>query len=544
MEIFNQISYTYSPCLNGTKIIGTLSLLLRSRMILMLTHYAKHTDSAKPTQVFMYATRSNILGCALCNNFSKDGHASHVCVFSKKNHKHNFLPLVSWSGCQHLQMPCFAYYINLGYALMLASEDAPGALPQYAKHGIFDSNFLVKSCHVKHNNQIYYASHTGGGCPQAVASFFVQNHKTQSMSLGTRENLLGRANQQVTCYQGTSETIREAIDSDFDISDYDRFKPKHIKQLDYAFLVWFIGFFEGDGSLMTRDIVVGTRFLFDSLTGRGVFELVQSISNAQLLYKIRKKLGFGCITTFERDGKEYIRYMTTKREYIILLVHLFNGNLVLKKRQQQFEQLHAQLTKAWGLNIPLKPFNCDVSLNNPWFSGFCDADAGFFINKKTEFRVGKRPSNDGYYYKFVTKFYITQDGEISLLKKIQVLFNCSENKLGKITNGKTKKIYNRLEINALESIELVLNYFSKYPLRGCRKIDCLRLARVLGYKKRHVVLSDKAAKRLVRLLDSLEEPSMAMPVNTFVNAFSPEEEKIFNELPLNQRNPNYKQSNL
>ena len=55
-------------------------------------------------------------------------------------------------------------------------------------------------------------------------------------------------------------------------------------------------------------------------------------------------------------------------------------------------------------------------------NGFCDADAGFFINKKTEFRVGKKPKGDGYYYKFVTKFYITQDGEVDFLKKVQFLF--------------------------------------------------------------------------------------------------------------------------
>jgi len=288
---------------------------------------------------------------------------------------------------------------------------------------------------------------------------------------------------------------------------------------------------------MARDIVVSSNFLFDTLSGRGYFEIIQSKNNSQLLYNIRTKLGFGCVTSFERNGKEYIRYSTSKREYIILLIHLFNGNLVLEKRQKQFNLLLTQLNAAWGLNIPLKAFNCDVSLNNPWFSGFCDADAGFFINKKTGFRADKKPNGEGYYYKFLTKFYITQDGELRFLKKIQVFFKNSQTKLGKLTNGVTTKMYNRVEITASESIELVLNYFSKFPLRGCKKIDCLRLARVYGYKKRHVVLSDKAAKRLVRLLHSLEEPTTNMTLNEFADAFSQEEETIFKELPLNQRNP-------
>jgi hypothetical protein len=50
--------------------------------------------------------------------------------------------------------------------------------------------------------------------------------------------------------EGTSETIREAIfkNSNFDFTDFQKNKPIHIKNYDNDFLIWFIGFFEGDGS--------------------------------------------------------------------------------------------------------------------------------------------------------------------------------------------------------------------------------------------------------------------------------------------------------
>ena len=64
-------------------------------------------------------------------------------------------------------------------------------------------------------------------------------------------------------------------------------------------------------------------------------------------------------------------------------------------------------------------------------------------------------------------------------------------------------------------------------------MSSLLSARVYGYKLRHVTLTERAAKRLARLIYSLEEPS------GFSQPFLAEEEEIFSNLPLNQRNPNY-----
>jgi hypothetical protein len=402
--------------------------------------------------------------------------------------------------------------------------------------------------------------------------FFVQGHKNSALNkkilspkqvLGSMENLVGRANQQVTLSrckakaskkgfailssvnqeEGTSETTREAVSSPmFDFSDYVNHKPKQIKHVDDAFLTWFIGFIEGDGSYWSRDTNVGSKFTFDNDSKRGEFEITQHIDNIKLLHYIRSNLGFGRVNTFEKEGRQYCRWYTSEKTNIIRLIYILNGNLVLEKRREQFHEWVNLLSPAWQLNICLKPFNSTVSLKNGWLAGFADADAGFYTNVGTTFKGASKPTG-GNYVKFITKFYITQKDETPVLLKILNLVG-SPNKLSTITNGITTTRYNRMEINKEECIEKLLQYFSKFPLKGARKIDCLRWARVHAYKTCHVVATETAAKKLARLLLTLQEPSTDLPLNIFSQQFNKEETEIFNELPLGQRNPNYQSRDL
>jgi hypothetical protein len=172
------------------------------------------------------------------------------------------------------------------------------------------------------------------------------------------ENLLDRVNQPVTTFcltslnnfvvkqkssqkastksfkqVGTSETIREAVlkKSNFDFTDSNLHKPEHIKTIDPYFFKWFIGFTEGDGSFWVRDITptIGSNFIFNSQTKRTEFEITQHIDNIKLLKRIRTKLGFGRVITFEKNGFRYCRWYTSERKNITRLIHLFNGNLIL-----------------------------------------------------------------------------------------------------------------------------------------------------------------------------------------------------------------------
>jgi len=102
----------------------------------------------------------------------------------------------------------------------------------------------------------------------------------------------------------------------------------------------------------------------------------------QVIYKIRTKLGFGLVTAItKKTGKVYYRYYTSEKTNILRLISLFNGNLVLKKRQVQFEKLIANVEKMWELSIPLKLWTAKPSLTHAWLAGFSEGYF-FFYEKK------------------------------------------------------------------------------------------------------------------------------------------------------------------
>jgi hypothetical protein len=396
---------------------------------------------------------------------------------------------------------------------------------------------------------------------QSVRNFSPYLNRTW---LGVRENLLVRTNQQVIetinqrlCLKTTflkstssfqlnkcsrtSETIREATEKTehfsfyFDFSDFMKELPQHIRQVDPCFLTWFVGFFEGDGSISYRDSNIGSRITFDAVTKRADFEITQEISNIQLLHKIRKLLGFGRVLKYEKNGKKYARFHTSKPEHILKIVYLFNGNLVLIKRREQFTKFLNAINLGWQLNIPIKPFRSSVTLQNAWLSGFTDADGGFYTNSKNGFK-GTKDHNGNVRFRFITKYYITQDGETDVLTRIKELTGAT-NKITQLTNGYIQKLYNRLEITSSQATSVLIDYFTRFPLKGKRRIDCLRWARVHGYKIRYVVLNEGAGETLTGLLKKLQDPGETTPLSKIAVDFSFDEKELFNNLPLNKKSP-------
>jgi hypothetical protein len=391
-----------------------------------------------------------------------------------------------------------------------------------------------------------------------ISSFLKNWKRTEKHMLGRMENLFKRVNQQVISLKDfslsffflvkkkerTSETIRVAISNKkktFDFTEYASRKPEHISTLDDSFLSWFLGFIEGDGSFWTRDSNVGTSFKVNSKTKRAEFDITQKIENIHVLKYIRTKLGFGRVLTFEKNGFSYCRFYTSQRENILRLVFLFNGNLIFKKRRIQFLKWLDELNLFWDVGISAKPFHLKLSLQNSWLSGFVDADGGFYTNVKTNFRGSKKPQG-GSYIKFVTKFYITQRDEISVLQEILDVFE-SKKKISTLTNGKTSVLYNRIEIHSAESFEKIFSYFQKFPLKTIRKIDYSRWVRVHNYKKMQVVPTEAAARKLARLVLSIQEPAFCDIFESSDFELSDEEMSIFLSLPQSQRHPNYKTKN-
>jgi hypothetical protein len=85
-------------------------------------------------------------------------------------------------------------------------------------------------------------------------------------------------------------------------------------------LEWFVGFTEGDGC-----------FGVDYKSNRIQFIITQK--EPQVLYKIKKTLGFGVVRQ-HADG--YYRYNVSEKSNLLHLIKIFSGRLVFNKTNLRF----------------------------------------------------------------------------------------------------------------------------------------------------------------------------------------------------------------
>ncbi|KAN0053125.1 hypothetical protein ACTA71_008744 [Dictyostelium dimigraforme] len=118
-------------------------------------------------------------------------------------------------------------------------------------------------------------------------------------------------------------------------------------QIDEKWLEWFIGFVEGDGSIY-----------IDNKKSRCYFVIRQK--EIKILEEIQKILGFGNVKSI---GESCPKYIVTDKQNIILLAHLFNGNIIIAHRQQQhltehgLEEIRNLATKINIIQIDLKDYD-------------------------------------------------------------------------------------------------------------------------------------------------------------------------------------------
>lgn len=211
------------------------------------------------------------------------------------------------------------------------------------------------------------------------------------------------------------------------------------------FLIWLIGFTEGEGSF-----IINKR-------GDLAFVITQSTSDINVLNYIKETLGFGKVISQSINTS---RYITQSKTEINVLIHLFNGNVVLPNRQAKL----AEFIKGFNLwvikgriklNIIKFKINTVLpSLNNYWLAGFTDAEGCFscsILEKKG--------------FSFI--FCITQKGEnnIEILKHFCLLFNA-----GIVSNHSVKNVY-EYRISGVKNCSKVFSYFDNYILITKKQIS-------------------------------------------------------------------------
>jgi hypothetical protein len=168
--------------------------------------------------------------------------------------------------------------------------------------------------------------------------------------------------------RSSSETIRETS------RNFETYNKHSSNLISTEWLTWFIGFSEGDGAIITTP-----RFVLTQKEGA-------------ILHHVQEVLGFGIVREF--DG--YYRFIVSDPQSILLLVYIFNGNLVLPHRKKQLGDWINALNKNRNLELSLEPNLVKPNLSDEWLSGFTDAEGCFNVsiqprvNTVTGYRVSLR----------------------------------------------------------------------------------------------------------------------------------------------------------
>lgn len=240
-----------------------------------------------------------------------------------------------------------------------------------------------------------------------------------------------------------------------------------------------MGFVEGDGSFGIYD-------------GRLVFVINQA--EIEILQKIRAELGFGVVFTYEQQGRIYARYLVTKKDAILCLVHLFNGNIHLQKVQNRFnvwvQKYNENFCQENGrIQIQPRRFPTQISLENAWLSGFFDAEGGFFAG------LSKQTLNQKH-IRLRLNAYVDQKNEYALLQQIAFLFGV----LNVTTRSSQKQTY-RVECSTKKSLQNVLLYFERYNLRSKKHLVYAMWRKVVySYlEKSHFENMEQLKRRIFRI---------------------------------------------
>ena len=138
------------------------------------------------------------------------------------------------------------------------------------------------------------------------------------------------------------------------------------------FLTWLVGFTEGEGSFIVNN------------RGDLGFVITQATTDKQVLEFIQQILGFGKVIP---QSVITSRYVTQNKKEIDIIISLFNGNLVLPKRQETLDLFvtgfNKWVTKGRILLEPIAINNRPVlpTLNDAWFAGFTFIFFFFCLNQ-------------------------------------------------------------------------------------------------------------------------------------------------------------------
>jgi hypothetical protein len=277
-----------------------------------------------------------------------------------------------------------------------------------------------------------------------------------------------RVNQQeTTAYaEGSSETTRDIT---YNFNEYFYLLPEHKKKINSRFLEWFIGFTEGDGSFIVSNNKV-------------YFDITQSLSDVQVLYYIKKELGFGKVLIRKEEHRNVGVFYVSSKENFTRLIHIFNGNISTIYKKEQFKLWVQTYNKQYNLNISFKDQLVKPSLRTGWISGFVDAEGCFYGRVKSCYtsKLKKAPH---------LTFQVSQK-EFDIIKALRDIFlNTDSLDLKNVSYDKSWQGWT-FHCSSFSKLKLVRNYFSMYKLKTKKSISYVKWCKIhdMILNKEHLTL--------------------------------------------------------
>lgn len=204
---------------------------------------------------------------------------------------------------------------------------------------------------------------------------------------------------------------------------------------DNVFKSWFIGFTEGDGSfIINKD-------------GYLEFKITQSSLDTQVLFYIKKKLGFGLVRLQDKNNKTHC-FRVRDKEGLFKIISIFNGNIFLNSRKIQFKLFITAYNEKYKQSIVYIDNNYKPDLSDSWLCGFTDAEGCFTCS------IVDRPRDGGLVR---LRYVLSQKGNFEQMQYLGILLK------GKTHYIKSYDGYN-MTVNTTK-LSLVIKYFYNHPLK-------------------------------------------------------------------------------
>jgi hypothetical protein len=266
--------------------------------------------------------------------------------------------------------------------------------------------------------------------------------------------------------EGSSEATRDIT---YEFNEYSNLIPQQKKKVNRQFLEWFIGFTEGDGSfIVSKDKIY--------------FDITQSISDIQVLYYIKKELGFGKILMRKEESRNVGVFYVSSKENFARLIHIFNGNLCTHYKKEQFKVWLTTYNKQYNMEIPFKDKLVKPSLHSGWISGFVDAEGCFYgtVKSCSTSKLRRAPH---------LTFQLSQK-EFDIIKTLRDIFlNTDSLDLKNVKYDKSWYGWT-FHCSSFTKLKVVRNYFSRYKLKTKKSLSFTKWCKIhdMVLNKKHLTL--------------------------------------------------------